>query len=105
METADGMPRDFSNSIQVWGLAVLHPGRGDWKFTVLYSNTSLAHSLVHTHDWVVVIYFLHDSHREGQRTVVTETRGPLARKRVVRGREHECSDHYRTMWTQPSRAT
>jgi putative hydrolase len=30
----------------------------------------------------------------GQRTVVTETRGDLRGRRVVRGRERECSGHY-----------
>jgi len=40
-------------------------------------------------DWVV-IYFHRDNRSEGQRTVVTETRGPLAGRRVVRGREAEC---------------
>jgi hypothetical protein len=37
-----------------------------------------------------VIYFSQDSGPKGQRTVVTETRGPLAGHRVVRGREAEC---------------
>ncbi len=39
----------------------------------------------------MVIYFYDgEHHEEGQRTVVTETRGPMAGKRVVRGRETEC---------------
>jgi DNA polymerase (family X) len=38
----------------------------------------------------VVIYFHQDTGQEGQRTVVTETRAPLAGRRVVRGREAEC---------------
>ena len=38
-------------------------------------------------DWVV-IYFERDGH-EGQCTIVTEYRGPLTEKRVVRGRENE----------------
>jgi hypothetical protein len=38
----------------------------------------------------VVIYFHRDSGPEGQRTIVTETRGPFAGHRVVRGREAEC---------------
>jgi hypothetical protein len=37
-----------------------------------------------------VIYFERDGH-EDQCTVVTEHRGPLAGKRVVRGREEECA--------------
>jgi hypothetical protein len=47
-----------------------------------------------THDWVV-LYFYDGDHREGQRTVVTETRGSLLGKRVVRGREEECRAFYR----------
>jgi hypothetical protein len=44
-------------------------------------------------DWVVIYFYDHD-HAEGQHTVVTETRGPLAGRRVVRGREAECKAHY-----------
>jgi hypothetical protein len=40
-------------------------------------------------DWVV-LYFHDGGHGEGQRTVVTEHRGELAGRRVVRGRETEC---------------
>lgn len=74
-------------------LPVLHTHRGDWHFTVLYSNTATAHKLKRTHDWVVV-YFYDDEHVEGQHTVVTETRGPLTGRRVVRGRETECRTFY-----------
>jgi putative hydrolase len=42
----------------------------------------------------VVIYFYDDEHAEGQHTVVTETHGPLAGRRVVRGRETECRARY-----------
>jgi putative hydrolase len=38
----------------------------------------------------VVVYFYDGDHREGQHTIVTETSGPLAGLRVVRGREAEC---------------
>jgi hypothetical protein len=33
-------------------------------------------------------------HVEGQHTIVAETRGALNGKRVVRGRETECIEHY-----------
>ena len=56
---------------------MLHARRDPWHFTALYSNTALAHELGRTHDWVV-LYFHDDDHAEQQRTVVTETRGPLA---------------------------
>jgi hypothetical protein len=44
-------------------------------------------------DWVV-IFFQRDNQPEGQRTVVTETRGEAAGRRVVRGREVECGQHW-----------
>ena len=72
---------------------MLHTQRASWHFTALYSNTARAHELGRTHDWVVV-YFYDDHHREGQHTIVTETQGPLAGKRVVRGREAECRVHH-----------
>jgi putative hydrolase len=86
-------PRRFNPQGESW-LPVLHTDRDGWHFTVMYSNTARAHELHRTHDWVVV-YFYDDHHQEGQCTVVTESRGPLAGQRVVRGRELECRDHYR----------
>lgn len=85
-------PRRFNPENEAW-LPVLHTSRDQWHFTALYSNTARAHELKRTHDWVVV-YFYDDSHQEGQYTVVTEQRGALAGKRVVRGRETECRDYY-----------
>ena len=70
-------------------LPILHARRGDWHFTVLFSNTARAHALQHTRDWVVV-YFYNDAHEERQCTIVTEFSGPLAGRRVIRGREDEC---------------
>jgi putative hydrolase len=81
-------PRRFNPEGKAW-LPVLHTRRGRWHFTALYSNTARAHELGRTRDWVVV-YFYDDDHREGQHTIVTETQGPLAGRRVVRGREAEC---------------
>ena len=80
-------PRRFNREHKAW-LGVLHTQRGDWHFTALYSNTARAHELGRTHDWVV-IYFYDGDHREGQCTVVTQTRGPYAGRRVVRGMEHQ----------------
>ena len=85
-------PRRFNPEGKAW-LPILHTSRDGWHFTVLYSNTARAHELRRTHDWVVV-YFHDDEHREGQRTIVTETHGGLHGKRVVRGREAECARHY-----------
>lgn len=85
-------PKRFNPDGAAW-LPVLHTQRGDWHFTALYSNTARAHELGRTRDWVV-IYFYDGDHVEGQHTVVTETRGPLAGKRVIRGREAECGEFY-----------
>jgi hypothetical protein len=80
-------PRRFNPQGEAW-LPILHTRRGDWHFTALFSNTPLAHELDRTRDWVV-IYYHTDASPEGQCTVVTETRGRLAGRRVVRGREAE----------------
>lgn len=85
-------PRRFNPGGEAW-LPILHVDRDDWSYTALFSNTALAHELGRTHDWVV-IYFARLGGREHSRTVVTETRGPLEGKRVVRGREAECRRHY-----------
>ena len=81
-------PRRFNPDNEAW-LPILHTQRGDWAFTALFSNTARAHDLGKTDDWVV-LYFHGDHGPEGQRTVVTETSGPLEGRRVVRGREAEC---------------
>lgn len=81
-------PRRFNPEGKAW-LPILHTQRGDWEFTALFSNTARAHDLGRTDDWVV-LYFHSDHGPEGQRTVVTETHGPLEGRRVVRGRESEC---------------
>jgi putative hydrolase len=85
-------PRRFNPSGEAW-LPVLHTVRDGWHFTALYSNTAQAHQLNRTRDWVV-LYYYDDEHAEGQHTVVTETHGPLAGRRVVRGREVQCRAHY-----------
>lgn len=85
-------PRRFNPSNEEW-LPVMHVTKGGWHFTALFSNTARAHELKRTGDWVV-IYFYDDQHHESQHTVVSETRGPLIGKRVVRGREIECREHY-----------
>ncbi len=86
-------PRRFNPSGEAW-LPVLHTERGGWHFSAMFSNTALAHRLGRTDDWVV-IYFYDDHHQEGQQTLVTETRGLLLGRRVVRGRETECREYYR----------
>lgn len=81
-------PRRFNPAGEAW-LPVLHLTQAGRHYTALYSNTALAHQLDRTRDWVV-IYYYDDDHVEGQHTIVTETHGPLAGRRVVRGREAEC---------------
>jgi DNA polymerase/3'-5' exonuclease PolX len=87
-------PRRFNPTGKAW-LPVMHADRERWSFTLLFSNTQRAHELNRTRDWVV-IYFQRDSEEESQCTVVTEHSGPLAGKRVVRGREEECARHYQS---------
>lgn len=84
-------PRRFNPTNEPW-LPIFKTVRGGWRYRALFSNTALAHRLGQTHDWVV-IYFA-DRHVTGQRTVVTETRGDLRGRRVVRGRERECRELY-----------
>lgn len=85
-------PKRFNPDGKAW-LPILHTHADDWHFTLLYSNTARAHELKRTHDWVVAYYY-DDHHQEGQCTMVTETRGPLIGRRVVRGRELECREYY-----------
>jgi len=86
-------PRRFNPEHKQW-LPVLHAERDGWHFTALYSNTARAHRLGHTRDWVVIFHYDDEHHQEAQNTVVTETRGALVGRRVVRGRESECLAHY-----------
>jgi len=96
-------PRRFNPSGKAW-LPILHARRGNWDFTSLYTNTARAHELGRVRDWVV-IYFHTDNEPEGQCTVVTETRGDLEGKRVVRGREAECRAYYTAGHEQAKAAT
>jgi DNA polymerase (family 10) len=84
-------PKRFNPDNETW-LPIMHASRKGWDFTLLYSNTKRAHELDRTRDWVVIYY--DRDHEEGQRTVVTAGSGKLKGKRVVRGRERECREHY-----------
>jgi hypothetical protein len=84
-------PRRFNPRGEAW-LPVLHEDRDGWSLTALFSNSGRAHALGRTGDWVV-LYAERDGEEDGC-TVVTETGGPLAGRRVVRGREEECARHY-----------
>jgi len=76
-------------------LPVMHLDMEEWRFTAMFSNTDRAHELGRVRDWVV-IYHERDGH-ESQCTVVTEYKGSLSGRRVVRGREKECEEYYRGM--------
>jgi putative hydrolase len=73
-------------------LPILHTHRGKRRYTAVYSNTERAHSLGKTDDWVVIYY--DDGRGEEQCTVITAQRGPLSGRRIIRGRERECAQHY-----------
>ena len=94
-------PRRFNPDGKAW-LPILHTHRGEWHFTAMFSNTARAHELRRTRDWVVIYYYDGD-HKEGQATVVNETRGPLRELRVIRGREADCLRHYRRGVRSPVR--
>jgi len=81
-------PRRFNPHGAAW-LPILHTTRGARHYTALFSNTARAHELGATHDWVVI--YRDDPAGDGQWTVVTSRLGPLAGRRIVRGREAECA--------------
>jgi hypothetical protein len=85
-------PQRFNPNNEAW-LPILHTERGDWHFTALYSNTARAHRLQRTRDWVVIRYE-RDHEGAAQCTVVTEHRGALTGKRVIRGHEAACARYY-----------
>ena len=88
-------PKRFNPRGEAW-LPILHTERNGHHFTALFSNTARAHELGRTNDWVVV-YFYDDDHHEGQYTIVTEKRGKLTGRRVIRGREVECQNYYNNL--------
>jgi hypothetical protein len=86
-------PRRFNPQHEPW-LPVLHTQRGDRHYTVFFSNTARAHELGRTNDWVVMFFDGKDGER--QCTVVTGGRGPLRGRRLVAGRNLECTQFYRS---------
>lgn len=73
-------------------LVLVQTGRGGHDYTALFSNTPRAHELGRTRDWVVL--FVHGPGGERRYTVITARLGILRGRRVVRGREAECLEHY-----------
>ena len=93
---ADDLPRIAPRANNPEGdawLPILKTTRAHGAYTALFSNTDTAHSLGTTDDWVVIYQDRPDRGR--QWTVVTAPGGPLADRRVVRGREAETHAHYR----------
>jgi DNA polymerase (family 10) len=84
-------PRRFNPAREAW-LPIMHAQRGPRHYTVLFSNTARAHRLGRTRDWVI----LYEDGASGGRqyTVITAQHGPLAGRRIVRGREAECRAWY-----------
>jgi DNA polymerase (family 10) len=85
-------PRRFNPTRAAW-LPILHTERSGRHYTALFSNTVRAHELGATSDWVVI--YRDDGDGHGQWTVVTARYGSLRGRRIVRGREAECAEHYR----------
>lgn len=88
-------PRRFNPDAEAW-LPLMKARQGAWAVTALFSNTERAHRLGKTGDWVVLYVRPAGApaSEEQQFTVVTETRGDLKGRRVVRGRESECRALY-----------
>ncbi|MBY0231148.1 MAG: helix-hairpin-helix domain-containing protein, partial [Gemmataceae bacterium] len=79
-------PRAFVPGGTKWE-GVYRCERGGWALALSFADTALAHRLGKTRDWVTARF--QRGGASGERTIVTETRGPLAGRRVVRGREEE----------------
>jgi putative hydrolase len=84
-------PRRSNPTGAIW-LPVLRTVRGGRRFCAHYTNSPRSHRLGHERDWVAI--FREDKQHFAQWTVVTARSGPLAGRRVVRGREGECLAHY-----------
>lgn len=92
-------PRRFNPTAEAW-LPVLHIKRDSRRYTALYSNTARAHELDMIRDWVVI--YRDDHGGDGQWTIVTSRFGPLAGRRIVRGRETECAAFYKGQVGSPT---
>ena len=89
-------PHRFNPNGEAW-LPLMKTRLNGWAVTALFSNTGRAHELDKTDDWVVLYTRPPGTPKsqETQHTVVTETRGDLKGRRVVRGREGDCRSFYR----------
>ena len=94
-------PRRFNPNREAW-LPILHTQRGQRHYSAFFSNTAHAHAMNKTKDWVVIYY--DDAAGERQCTVITSGRGPLTGKRIVPGREEDCSRYYKKRKVELQRA-
>lgn len=85
-------PRRFNPTRAAW-LPILRTQRRERSYTALFSNTARAHQAGKTNDWVV-IYEEGPGPAGRSWTVITSSRGKLAGRRIVRGREDECVAFY-----------
>ncbi len=85
------VPKRFNPTGAAW-LPILRTTRHGRRFRAHFANTARSHELGHARDWVVI--FCEEKKAFGQWTVITASRGPLCDKRIVRGREAECRQHY-----------
>lgn len=72
---------------------ILQTQRDGRRYSVLYSPTPLARRLRRDRDWVLID--LEEAGPNLRWTIVTERRGVMKGKRVVRSREVECFQHYK----------
>lgn len=94
-------PRRFNPGRKAW-LPILRTRRGDRDYTALYSNSARAHELDALRDWVIIYRTSQGGGGQGgggqsgggQWTVMTSRFGPLEGRRIIRGLEQECADHY-----------
>lgn len=84
-------PRRFNPNHQAW-LPILETERFGRRYKAMYSNTARAHEMDSVRDWVVI--FREGAEERGQWTVVTSKFGKLRGRRIVRGLERECAEHY-----------
>jgi hypothetical protein len=76
-----------------------HLERNGVSYRVDFCRNTLARRLQRTRDWVEVRYT--GPEHQGQRLVVTEERGDLQGRRIVRGRERECRAYYHSTAQRP----
>ncbi len=84
-------PRRFNPEHKAW-LPILETERLGRRYKAMYSNTARAHEFDAVHDWVVIVH--EGAEERGQWTVVTSKFGALRSRRIVRGLERECAEHY-----------